>query len=139
MKILVLDDTLYTLHNIARLLENNGHEVIICSSIFSMNEQYLLNKHNIDCLIVDLELNPFGLSETEISETNNGLLAGWIWLKNYVLNEESYEVKCIIFSAYIDELKKSLTDSKEISLLNNIVLISKGEFDVVESLLSSNI
>jgi len=128
MKILILDDKHYTLHNIAELLEEDGYEVIMCASVFSANEQYKIHGDTIKCIIADLNLPCTGLTKDEIAETKGGMLTGWIWLKNYVFNDVDSNMSFIILSDYIDVLLE-LEKENNSRLLDRVTLIRKGQFD----------
>ena len=67
-------------------------------------------------------MSPEGLKDDEINLTSNGLLTGWIWLSNYVLNkDDSIRERVIIYSEYIDGLIENVNRN----LLDGIRLISK--------------
>jgi hypothetical protein len=133
MKILVLEDRPYTLKNITEALAQEGHDVIACNSIYVATERYSENKDSLDYIIADLSLSSSGLSTDEKANSEGGLFSGWIWLRNYVLNNNK-AVHCIIFSGYLDLFKEYIYSTNNVSLLDNITLINKGGFDSLEIL-----
>jgi CheY-like chemotaxis protein len=105
MNILFLEDRGSVSFYLKQNLENFGYSVFEASSIPEANS--IWEEVKIDCLIVDLNLTPDGLTEEEIDMTHNGILTGWVWLKQYIFPEQpSIRKKTIILSEYLSELDK---------------------------------
>ena len=100
MNILFLEDRGSVSFYLKENLHNRGHVVYEASSIPEATSIWRENK--IDCLIVDLNLTPEGLTEEEIELTRNGLLTGWIWLKRHIFPDHPLMKKrTIILSEYL--------------------------------------
>jgi hypothetical protein len=92
------------------LLEK-GHTLFDSFSI--MDAQSYWEDEQIDCLLVDLNLSPEGLTDDEIEKTENGLLTGWIWLKEYVLKKNpGMKNKIIIYSDYLPQLAAKVNEEE---------------------------
>lgn len=83
------------------------HEVFDAQSI--TDAQSYLESERIDCFIIDLNMDPYGLEDDEIAETRDGLLTGWIWLREYVYKENpSLKSQTIIYTEYLPDLKANV-------------------------------
>ena len=129
MKILLLEDNLYTAEHIELLIKiklNNKVDLIVCNDIYEANEALEKNE-DIICIISDLNMNPDGLQIEQYIETEATSITGWIWVKCCVLNQNKFDnVPIIFYSAFIDDLKRS-ADFDEFHYENRIELISKEE------------
>lgn len=131
MNILLLEDSgsIYAAFN--ELATENGINFIKAYQISDAIDVFDTNKDSLDIILVDLNVIATGLTNDEINLTDGGKLSGWIWLKNYVLKEDSkLAKKVIIYSEYINVLKKSLTSSKSRAELNDIAIMEKGKFEI---------
>jgi CheY-like chemotaxis protein len=133
MKILLLEDNGSVAYPLIESLEENGHEVFLATNIIGAGG-YLESKKP-DCLIVDLNMEPKGLTEEDVKQTQGGLFTGWIWLKNYVFaKDKSARERTIILTAYYDNFKKEFSEE-----IGQVKIISKefGEGGGYESILSN--
>lgn len=71
-----------------------------------------LEKNTPDFIIIDLAMDPTGLSKEEREATDGCRLTGWIVLKNYIIEGEFKDqlinTKCYIFSGYGKVLSSEL-------------------------------
>lgn len=135
MKLLLLDDSHTVLSLISESLANEGYDVVACSSIIEANEQIANTRNNtddFDCVITGLNMPAYGLTENEMAEAQGSMLAGWIWLKNYIMSKRK-KVGKIILSGFVEVLLRSLPPS-ETSLLNDVYLLSKADNDIIGKL-----
>lgn len=121
MKILFLENRGSVSHYMEMLLEKEGHTVLSALDVSDAIGHWQENE-DIECLIVDLNVPPRGLNEAQQKDSKSGLLAGWIWLRDYVLKEkpEMYE-QIIIYTDYLDELKAFTSEDE----LKGIYLVRK--------------
>ncbi len=111
MNILILENRGSVSYYMKRALEEEGCIVFDATNIYDANSYY--ENKQIDCLIIDLQMDPEGLKEKEITQTKNGLLTGWIWLSEYVFKKNiKMKEQTIIVTDYYDELVE-LTLQKE--------------------------
>lgn len=105
MKILLLEDR----GSVSLSLENNlkkTNKIFPAFSIYDANDKF--NKNDIDCIILDLNLDPNGLSDKDKEETNYGVITGWVWFERYVLKKyPNFKKRVIIYSDYIEQLDES--------------------------------
>jgi hypothetical protein len=86
-------------------LEKEGYKIFDAGSINEANSYF--KEESIDALLIDLNMNPEGLTEEQKMETEGGLFTGWIWVKNYVYpSRPDLRKKTIILSEYIHEFKE---------------------------------
>lgn len=122
MKILLIEDRGSVSFYLKALIEQDGDEVIEAYSI--LDAQSCLEKNKIDCIILDLNLDAFGLTELEERQTENGTITGWIWLNNYVLNKNpEMQERTIIYSDYVNVLRSAV----DVNLLSDFVIYQKRE------------
>ncbi len=99
MNVLVLEDRGSVAHYMRDALEENGHVVLDAVGINDAKSHF--RNETVDCIIADLNMSPSGLNPQEIEETGDGLLTGWIWLRDYVYKEDpSMKRRTIILSEY---------------------------------------
>jgi len=134
--ILILEDEPYLLRQLKDFFEDEGFEVIDCVSIFEGMECWDNNKSRIDIILTDTNMSPNGLTEEEIKISDNGCLSGWIWIKNYVLNDQKrlFQIERIfILSDYIPILERFVSNNKEWGfkelerMKNKRLLFDKGD------------
>ncbi len=121
MKILFLENRGSVSHYMEMLLEAEDHTVLSAFDVSDAIGQWEENE-GIECLIVDLNVPPRGLSDEQQRDSKFGLLAGWIWLRDYVLKEkpEMHE-QIIIYTDYLDNLKAFSNEDE----LKSIYLVRK--------------
>ena len=121
MKILLLEDRGSVSYYMAEALRMNEHEVHDAYNINDAQSEWETDE--IDCVIVDLNLDPTGLSQKEIEETRGGLLSGWIWLRDHVLQKNpEMRQRTVIYSEYVSDLMRCVSKDD----LRGIRLIAKG-------------
>jgi len=92
------------------------------------------NSDDFDCVITGLNMPSSGLTEEETKETHGGMFAGWVWLKNYII-DKNVKIDKIILSGYIESFKHNvLADQK--SPYEDIYLIDKADAGMVEKLIA---
>ncbi len=134
MKVMVIEDRPQTLKQISEKIcdyeELNGVEVIRCRDLDYAN-QFISRNEEIDVIICDLSLEPIGFSEDECRQAQTGVLTGLVWLLNHIYNENYELTKIIIFSDFLDALKRYLikASNEEIYFCNKIVKIPKAGKD----------
>ncbi len=131
--LLYLEDNGFLLKRTVMFLEEDGYEVIRCSRIDLAIDALRDNKDKIDCIITDLNMDDQWLGSYQI-ESCGGLLSGWVWLRRFVYTEEKYRtIPCIIYSGFISELIKYLTDRNELCLLDkfNVTCIQKRGYNAL--------
>lgn len=137
MKILLLEDDFYINKQLYDALIDNGFIVKQYTDIRYANEY--LSKHidDIDCIILDLNMDDDFLLEYQ-TETDGGILSGWVWLQRFVLNERP-TIPTIIYSGLIQYLEEFLIENHSLSLLNkeNIKCIKKGTENDLNDLLNA--
>ena len=105
MNILILEDRGSVSFYMAKYLEDEGYTVFQAHSIADAQSYY--DSRKIDCIIADLNMIPDGLTPEEKSKTKNGLLAGWVWLNNYVFrHDNNMRDRTIIYTEYLAQLKR---------------------------------
>jgi len=149
--ILYLEDRPEQLDSKADILKNTGFNVIKCSRIDLAKKQYAKHKDEIVCIITDLNMNPEWLESHE-SESEGGVIAGWIWLWYFVYNRGEKIVPTIIFSGFIEELIERLENPNNVAEHTvfsdeRIAFIKKGDItsstkktliDMVNKVVSAN-
>ena len=121
MNILILEDGVGAIY-LTEMLKDIGHKAYHAFSL--LEAQDIWQSTEVHCLIVDLMLDPTGLTDDEICRSKCGCLTGWIWLSNYIFPEFSHmRDRTIIVSEYIEELKKYCNESE----LQGVTLIHKFE------------
>ncbi|MEY8849109.1 hypothetical protein AB9K26_09845 [Psychroserpens sp. XS_ASV72] len=131
MNILLLEDDAYIADALEDILVHHGHQIIYAYDIHDANDN--LEDYDIDLIITDLNLKPRGLSEPQISQTMDGMLTGYIWLRDCAFKKDmKFKNNSIIFSAYESELRDNIDEnelkgltilSKEVNLTDKVKLI----------------
>ncbi len=142
MRILLLEDRGSASEELVGLLEDKGHDVLKVLAVY--DAQYYWERRAevpIDCLIVDLNIDPVGLTDAQEREAEGGILTGWIWLRDCVFAEDPKMVsRTIIFSDYLEQLSEHFSehsaavDPDELRLVPKRGLAAKltnrtGQFD----------
>ena len=127
-RLLYLEDNGYLLKQTLDFLKEDGYEVVSCKSIDQAICYLNNNPDGIDCIITDLNMDDIWLNSNR-KESEGGLLSGWVWLKYYVFGR--IDVPCIIYSGYIPELNRHLSNYNEYDLFNNhhVSCVRKGGND----------
>jgi hypothetical protein len=111
MNILVLEDRGVVSSPLIDALHEKGHVVWDAGWIYDAISAWRRDKP--DCLIVDLNMIPDGLTDEQIEETQGGLLTGWVWLKHYVFPEgEHWKGRTLIYTRYFKEFQDSVPESE---------------------------
>lgn len=109
VKILILEDSYYMIDFLKERFDEKGWSYDIANNIASAQDFYENNQY--DCFIIDLHVDPVGLTEDEFNSFEP--YYGWAWFYNYVLlpNQRGENTllrkKAIIYSKYSEEFKKS--------------------------------
>lgn len=124
--ILYLEDDAGFRQYMNNLFFKNGYKVISVRRIDQAKEFFLERKDEIDCVIIDLNMDDEWLEEYQI-DSDGGLLSGWVWLQKFVYPHIP-NMPTIIFSGYIQYLKEYLEDKGQLYLLekNHIKCVQKG-------------
>ena len=125
MNILLLEDRGSTAHFLLRWLKENGHLVLgrMKQGAFNLNDANSIWSQRkevpVHCIIIDLDVPKDGLSpeqEAELDQMANDAsirLAGWIWLRDEVLqNEPEMRSRTIIYSDYIAVLLEHISEEE---------------------------
>ena len=119
-KILLVEDNYDVTEAIKELCEEKGWEYDRVNKVVDAMDLY--EEEYYDCIIIDLVIDPLGLTDEEINKFYPYF--GWAWMKNYLLNNNRKETpglikkKTIIFSEYVSGLIDSKTWKGELSGLN---------------------
>jgi DNA-binding NarL/FixJ family response regulator len=132
MSVLLLEDRGAVSGPLTDVLVEKGFDVVSAFGVSDAQTAWSQrNDKPIDCLIVDLNMSPHGLSEEEYRKTRSGLLTGWVWLANYVfIDEPKMKSRTIVFSDYLEDFIR-VVDAQD---REGVLLVSK-RFESVEKLL----
>lgn len=120
MNILVFENRGSVVKYLREALGKLGHDVFHAFSVY--DAQSFWKDERIDCLLVDLNIDPEGLEDDEIKETLGGLLTGWIWLREHVYKkDDAMKRRTIIYTEY----SESLTENVSSEELDGIYLVPK--------------
>jgi hypothetical protein len=79
-------------------------------------------------------MDPEGLSDEEMVETEGGLFTGWVWLRNYVFAKDgSMRGRVIILTAYWDQLARKLRSESPTHFLDGLSVIRKRQIGCAET------
>lgn len=127
MNILFLEDRGSVSFPLVDELRGQRHEVFDAGSVRDARSYWEDKK--IDCLIVDLNMDPAGLTDEQANQTHGGLLTGWIWLRDYVFNvRQDMRQRTIIYTDYMEQLRANVPPSD----LAGLRLVSKRGLHHVE-------
>lgn len=135
MNILILEDRGSVSYYMVETLKQE-HIVFDAYNVNDANSY--LGKEQIDCLIVDLNMSPDGLTQEEVVKTQGGILTGWIWLSNYVYKDRSdMKQKTIIYTEYMYALREAINKGviNEDELKGIYLVSKKGSASPAEKLL----
>jgi hypothetical protein len=108
MNILVVEDRGSVSFYLTEALQAEGHVVLEAFNINDAKAHWDQRESTpIDCMIVDLNMPPDGLTQEQKGESQGGLLTGWLWLRDYVLPRVSteYRRRVIMCSHYLADLR----------------------------------
>lgn len=132
MNVLILEDRGSVAENLKNSLELEGCKVFNAPNVWAATE--IWDENRIDCIILDLNMSPEGMTEEQIEETELGLLTGWIWLRDHVLKSHpDMKERTIIYSEYTHFLEDLKRADK---MLQKITAIAKREEDGARKLLA---
>jgi CheY-like chemotaxis protein len=127
MNVLIVEDRGAVAYPLKDELESAGYGVLLAPNI-SRARHYWQNR-KIDCLIVDLNMDPEGLDPSQIVETMGGVLTGWVWLRDDVYSVcESMRERTVILSGYLEDLRSAVEPTD----LAGIRLVPKRSHDLVQ-------
>jgi len=124
MKILILEDSYFMLDLLKREFDDRGWDYDEANKVVAAKDLYKKNQY--DCFIIDLHVDPFGLTEDEFNSYNP--YYGWAWFCNYVIkpnedNASQWRKKAIIYSKYTNEFKESNFKYE----VQDVIIFDKGE------------
>jgi len=95
-------------------LESRGHIIEEAINISQASDRWDARQAwPIDCIIMDLNMDPHGLSGAEKDQTRKGLLTGWIWLRDHVLTlDPKMRQRVVIYSAYLSAFRDYVPSSE---------------------------
>ncbi|TKJ40015.1 hypothetical protein CEE37_09775 [candidate division LCP-89 bacterium B3_LCP] len=124
MNILTLENRGSVSFYMTDYLQKEGHEVFDAYNTGDAQSIWESDNYRIDCMIVDLNVIPVGFSTEQKKRSQDGLLAGWVWLSDYVLTKDAtMRKRTIIYSRYINDLREDVGDEK----LEGIRLVPKSD------------
>ena len=136
MRILLFEDRGDASVELKKWLDDHGYGD--CKHVLSVRDARSVPLEDIDCIILDLNISPVGLTEDEIAQTHGGIITGWVWLESNVLKtelEEKMRGKVIILSEYIGFLKNISQDHSDLGeKLAGIETIPKSDSHVYDKL-----
>jgi len=128
--ILLVEDNFYVTQSIKKRFERIYNVDRINKVIDAID---LFEKNQYDCIIIDLVIDPLGLTDEQVNKYHP--FFGWAWLKEYLLNDEEkapdIKRKVIIFSEFVAELKEKW--GAELEGLN---ILQKSEDSSLEKLIN---
>lgn len=134
--ILYLEDDASLKRHTTSLLEAENYVVEGFNRIDQIKEYFKNNKDSIKCIITDLNMDDEWLEEYQ-TESDGGMLSGWVWLQRFVFTYNP-NIPTIIYSGYISYLKDYLKEKNQMDLLakDTIRCVEKdvGEKDGFEGL-----
>lgn len=94
-------------------------EYMVFTAIDFYKARDYLDKHSFDLIVTDLLMPPLGLDEVPRHDRKRGAaLNGWVFLNHFILKPNSpyysahTHTKMIVFSAYLDRLKKYFSETE---------------------------
>lgn len=134
-KILVLEDNYYSAESIREILDGLSYDSDFASNVAAARDCWEENKGAYDCIVLDMMVNPLGLTPEEV-DAYPGFF-GWAWLRNYVLapnqeNEKEIKSKTIVYSKFADDFSAKWRREK-----GEIKVISKRDQKALEELKQS--
>lgn len=133
MKILFFEDRGAVNIPIVDALERKGHRVF---SAYNVNDatSYWEDEQPLDAIILDLSVDPTGLSDSQLEQTQEGLLTGWIWLRDTVLREHpEFGKRTCIYTEFRDVLIGAVPEEER----RDIRVIGKREEEAPKQLIQA--
>jgi len=117
---------------VGEALERAGHRIFFA---FNVNDaQSHWEDEAIDAIILDLSVDPEGLTEDQKRKTDGGLFTGWIWLhENVLAARPEVKARTIILTEYREDLVKAVPPAE----LKNVTLLWKREEGYMTKLLAA--
>lgn len=140
-KILIIEDNGSLFSEIESLLINNGYSIFYAYSYISALDRWQEENGSFDCIILDLQINPLGLSDEENNEYTP--LFGMAFLDHIFQEKSLSEIsklrkKIIIFSGFTSELySRGRINSKW--RLDDLTVISKKSTSILDLINKINI
>jgi hypothetical protein len=129
MNILVLEDRGSRMEELKEFLEDLDHTVYACGNVYKAKDTWNKMKGDIDCMIIDLAMQPDGLKNMNDSE--KGYYTGWVFLQENVLQDRPDFVKrYLILSAWVDSFKKYITAKGKSGSIGEDQILSKNDHDI---------
>lgn len=132
--ILIIEDDLDLLKDTKEALEKQGYKTICCSSIVKAKEA-IRRQPNFNLVFTDLNLVTTGLNDCETNKSYGSMIAGWIFIKNYIFTNPVYKnMPYVIRSAFVDDLYEYIDkfgDEDEKKLLKKEACFEKIDDDQV--------
>ena len=131
MRILYLEDSGDDTNKILDLLVSHGYQVDTAYSIYEARD--FISKNTYDCLIIDINLSPDGLTIEQKKNIKGGVLTGWVWFQDEIMKKNNpLSEKAIIFSDYTEKLKSLVPPE---TLINVGIIRKQGSTSRAEVLL----
>ncbi len=136
-KILIIEDNGSLYSDVNSKLKDKGYTIYYAYSYISALDRLSEENEEFDCIILDLQINPTGLS-IEDNEKYSTLFGMAVLF--HLLKDKSEEIrhiwrkKIIIYSGYIDDLKsRSLREDWDLSNLTIIPKKADSKDDLVKA------
>jgi len=133
MKILFVENSGDAAYQLAEHLTDDGHDVLLAGDVTEAQDFW--DDGGIDCLIVDLNMEPTGLGPKESEETQGGLFTGWVWLKYHVFSQnDAMRRRTIVLTAYERDFREKVPSAEK----TGVKVISKrsGQGDVYDEIVN---
>ena len=109
MNILLLEDRGARLEELKKTIGEGEHVVHDCPDVYWARDCWEEYMDHLDCIVVDLAMDPEGLGDKGKEESQRGYYTGWVFLKNYVFSQRpDFAERCVVFSAWSDSFKEDL-------------------------------
>ena len=139
-RILLVEDDYHMAERIKKEFDRKGWEYDRANKVVTAQEFF--KKNSYDCIIIDLMIDPLGLTLDEVDEYHP--FFGWAWLRNYLLPQKEQTLidkKTIIFSQFATGLRKSKWKKE----LKDLIILSKADdvylkklIEKIEEVINSN-
>jgi len=121
IRILFLEDEAGYQEYVSSDLRELGFAVDDCFRIDQAKELFEESKDDIDCVVVDLNMDDRWLGEYK-NESFGGFFSGAVWLEHFVFKSKP-NIPTIIFSGYCDLLKR---EKPYLCNKQNVRCVNKG-------------
>jgi hypothetical protein len=108
MNILVLEDNGSVSVTLGRALNTEGHQILAANGINDANHHWSQRTTvPIHAMIIDLNMRCDGLTDLQQKDSRDGLLTGWIWLRDTVLaHVPDIRNRVMFYSDYLSDLER---------------------------------